>query len=94
MSQKFKILENSDLSPIIASVHQLLVEKTMFEMRKHDETNRLVLGGVGFFFKEYHEDYYLCYDKHPRYWNEQAIKIDIEEIRKYILKSKGVYIEE
>lgn len=94
MADKLKILEEKELSPIIATVYQLLVEKTMFEKRKHDETNRLVLGGVGFFFKEHHGDYFLCYDKHPSVWNESFIKEDVEAIRKYMLKAKGVYIED
>lgn len=94
MVSKLKILENEDLSPIIAAVYQLLVEKTMFEKREHDENNRLILGGVGFFFKEHHEQYYLCYDKHPSRWNETFINEDIEAIRKYIYKAQGAYIEE
>lgn len=94
MPQKLKILDDEDVSPIVGTVYQLLVEKTMFEMRKHDANNRLILGGVGFFFKEDHDQYLLCYDKHPKTWNETLIKNDVEEIRKYILKSKGAYIEE
>lgn len=94
MPTKMKILEEDEISPIIASVYQLLIDKTMFEKRKHDETNRLVLGGVGFFFKEHHEQYYLCYDKHPKTWNEFLIKEDIEAIRKFILREQGAYIEE
>lgn len=94
MADKLKIIDDKDISPLTAAVYQLLIEKTMFEKRKHDETNRLVLGGVGFFFKEHHDQYFLCYDKHPSRWNEVFIKEDIEEIRKYIMKAKGAYIEE
>lgn len=97
MSAKMKVLSEKDaeqLSPILMTVNQLLVEKCMFEKRPQDETNKTILGGVGFFFKERDGKYYLCYDKHPKFWNDLYIKEDIEQIRKYILIEKGAFIEQ
>lgn len=86
--------ELKDISPILMSVYQFLGEKAMFEMKPQDENNRTVLGGVGFFFKEHNKEYMLCYDKHPKYWNETEINEDIEQYKKYIYKQKGVFIED
>lgn len=89
-----KILDSQSISPIVSSVYKLLVDKTMFEKVRHDKNNRLILGGVGFFFQEKDGDYFICYDKHPKFWNETFIKEDIEAIEKSMLKAQGVYIED
>jgi len=97
MAGKLKVIggeEVKQMSPILMTVYQLLIEKTMFEKQHQNENNRTVLGGVGFYFKENGDEYYLCYDKHPKYWNEVYIKEDIEEIKKYMMIEKGAYIEQ
>jgi len=97
MKNKLTVFDDEqvkNISSILISVYNLLSEKAMFEMMAQDELNKTVLGGVGFFFKKNDDTSYLCYDKHPKYWNETHIKRDIEEYRRYILREKGVYIEE
>lgn len=97
MAGKTKILEDKDIkniSPMILAANELLMEKALFENLRQDENNRTILGGVGFFFRERDGEYFLCWDKHPRYWNEEYMKEDIEEYKKYMLKQKGAYIQE
>lgn len=102
MRSKLHVLNESeavDTTPILNSVYQLLSEKALFEMKPQDVNNKTVLGGVGFFFHVPEEDRpddqaMICYDKHHKWWNEKLIMLDIEEYRRYMLKEKGVYIED
>ena len=93
---KFKTFneeEISKLSPLISMIQELLLEKSLFEMKRQDNLNITTLGNVGFFFRYEDDQTYLCYTKHPKEWDELRIKYDMEEYKKYMLIKKGAQIE-
>lgn len=85
--------EINNISPLIMTVQQFLMEKSMFEKKKHDKLNMTSLGGVGFYFEYDDNNTYLMYTKHPKEWNEFYIKKDIEEYNRYMMIQKGAYIQ-
>jgi hypothetical protein len=94
---KVKVFDESnasELSPIIGSVERFLIQKTHFEKMPQDKNNKTYLGGVGFYFDEVDGMHLICYDKHPKYWNEQHIKNDLDNWERYMAKQQGVPIHE
>ena len=76
-----RLEEGFDIEPVryvIDQVTQLLMAKTMHEMRKHDKHNPLTLGGVTFYldFNEITKETRLFFDKDPRTWDQKSILDD------------------
>lgn len=97
--EKLKILsadEQKRVSHITRTVNDFLSKKAMLEKKKQDETNKSTLGGVNFFYKfnkrddGWVESVVLCWDVHPKDWDEELILNDIK--MKIIDIEKQLYI--
>ena len=85
-------LEN--LSVMTERIFGFLCQKSLFEKVKHDHNRMTSLGNVSFWLHTdpNNGDALLCYNKHPKAWDWQAISDEMEEIEKSMLIASGVGI--
>lgn len=82
--------EREEVSGMRDTIIDAITKKAMYEMKECNENNPAYLGGVKFYFTQTPEGPYLVYDKHPKEWNEQKIKEDIDDMEYYFLKLRGM----
>lgn len=93
MENKIKTVDKEEVQEVSGmrdAIIDAITKKAMYEMKECNESNPVYLGGVKFYFTQTANGPYLVYDKHPKEWNEQKIKEDINDMEHYFLKLRGM----